>query len=129
VPHVLLAWDQMLRDGINFLITVGEQLLVYKARQIEMIVGSKEVRTETAGRIEIVNSPILQSDIGNHLLDNGADLAVIWSTRPGGKVRVSLRSRNGWAMQIAMLYPGGGGHPAAAGFITSWRNFERDFLR
>jgi oligoribonuclease NrnB/cAMP/cGMP phosphodiesterase (DHH superfamily) len=80
--------------------------IVNKAREVD-IQGHK---------VMCVNSPVLQSEIGNYLSKN-KPFAAVWFENEFGEKVYSLRSsENGIDVsKIAAAY-GGGGHAKAAGF-------------
>ena len=81
------------------------------------------------GDILFVNATTLQSEIGHCLLEREKDdssVAVIYSHRPWGKVRVSLRSKeNGPDVSRTASIMGGGGHKHSAGMTVTLREFEK----
>ena len=113
-------WNKIARDLENpkkkkEYIAKGALLLFYAKRIIDKLV-LKAAPVKFAGyKTFAVNSPILQSEIGNALTKKLPPIGIVWSEKEGG-IRVSLRS-NGKVdvSKIAGKY-GGGGHKAAAGF-------------
>lgn len=102
-------WNLMVLEGAA--IRRAEQNMVAgivrKAREVE-IQGYK---------VLMVNSPVLQSDVAGTLA-SGRPFGVSWFENEAGEKVFSLRSdKNGIDVAvIAAMYPGGGGHAAAAGF-------------
>lgn len=87
-----------------------------------------ETGEETEHRVRIVNSPTLQSEIGNKIgameVEPGVlpDFAAVWYYDHGkGIIAISLRRGKGATADLSKIAPtivgvtGGGGHPAAAG--------------
>lgn len=113
-------WDKIARDFQNpkrkkGYIAKGGLVLFYERKLVDRLV-LKATPVKFAGyKTFAVNSPILQSEIGNALVKKHPPIGIIWSEKEGG-IRVSLRS-NGKVdvSKIAGKY-GGGGHKAAAGF-------------
>ena len=120
-------WDKIARDLENpkkkkEYIAKGALLLFY-ARKIIDKLALKASPVKFAGyRTLAVNSPILQSEIGNLLTKKRPPVGIVGSEKEGG-IRVSLRS-NGKVdvSKIAAKY-GGGGHMAAAGFSVPGGKF------
>ncbi|MDD3925614.1 MAG: bifunctional oligoribonuclease/PAP phosphatase NrnA [bacterium] len=50
---------------------------------------------------------------------DGVEVAVLFTQRPDGKVKTSLRSKSKFSVLDAARELGGGGHKAAAGFLTT----------
>jgi len=113
-------WDKIARDIQNpkrkkGYLAKGGLILFYERKLVDRLV-LKATPVKFAGyKTLAVNSPILQSEIGNALTKKMPPIGIVWSEKEGG-IRVSLRS-NGKAdvSKIAVKY-GGGGHKAAAGF-------------
>lgn len=82
----------------------------------------------------LVNTPVLQSEVGETLVQTGAvNVAAMYCYMNGGDVLVSLRSNNAKAdapdvARIAQHY-GGGGHKHAAGFRLGAEEFGKLFLQ
>ena len=86
-----------------------QQTLVHK-----MLAGA---RSGTLGRtkLHILNSPVLESELGNALAQKKPGGALIWSEQKS-RIRVSLRSRGNVNVAALARRYGGGGHKYAAGF-------------
>jgi len=113
-------WDkiavdcQNLKSGKKY-IKEGEIILKYEKKIIERLLKSADKAKIGNYKVAVVNSPVLQSEIGNALVKTGYRIGVIWSQK-NGKKRISLRSNGKTDVsRIAQKY-GGGGHKAAAGF-------------
>lgn len=93
----------------------GEIILAYQRRMIGKIAGNAVPGILGKTKVSIVNSPILESELGNALSRHGAPAGLVWSEQKN-VVKVSLRSAGKVNVgKIAARY-GGGGHPFAAGF-------------
>lgn len=101
--------------AIKKYLEAGRSIITYEGRVIERLTRHAE-KVEFEGHVAYaVNSPMLESEIGNWIVINKKAIGIIWSYK-GGSVRVSLRSNGKMDVsKIAKLY-GGGGHKAAAGF-------------
>lgn len=88
-------------------------------RQIAERVYIKEIDSKNVG---FVNCPILQSDVGNYLVENDiVDTAIMYTANnilDKDFIRCSVRSADGSAGPFAKQF-GGGGHDNAAGFSTT----------
>lgn len=93
----------------------GRIILAYQRRMIGKIARNAVTGTLGKTKISIVNSSILESELGNALSRHGASAGLVWSEQKK-TIKVSLRSAGKVNVgKIAARY-GGGGHPFAAGF-------------
>jgi len=109
------TWDQL---DVEELKREGRAILRYQRRLVAEI-------ANLAGKIRLgghtvpcVNAPILQSYVGNALAPGHA-FALVWYEIADGRRRCSLRAappRGIDVSEIAQRF-GGGGHPAASGFV------------
>lgn len=105
-------WED--KELIKEYLKAGRTVLKYEDWVIERLVRYAE-KVEFEGYVAYaVNSPILESEIGNWIVEHKKAIGIIWSYK-GGSVRVSLRSNGKTDVsELAQRY-GGGGHKAAAG--------------
>lgn len=66
-----------------------------------------------------INSPVLQSELGNELAVDCGSYGLVWHTMSDGRVKVSLRSTGDYDVAELAKQFGGGGHKNAAGFTCS----------
>jgi oligoribonuclease NrnB/cAMP/cGMP phosphodiesterase (DHH superfamily) len=99
----------------------GDAILEYQSQLIDSLLSNSYISVEDHGGILYLvakcNTPVLQSEVGNELLNRFPTADFAWVYREDGeKVYVSLRSKDGKqdVSQIAKLY-GGGGHRNASG--------------
>ena len=107
------TWDQL---DMGELRAEGRALLAYQRRTVERVAAHASP-VEIAGvKVPAVNSPVLQSELGDRLAQ-GQPFAAVWWQGAGEVARWSLRSTpEGMDVsEIAARY-GGGGHRTAAGF-------------
>jgi uncharacterized protein len=124
-PRDFDAWQSLAVDwkineaqAHDLLRSKGEAITVADSFWIEMMCKKPQKMVVEGHTVPAVNSPVLQSEIGHHLLQtNTAPFAVAWYMDEKGLVNYSLRARTGEfdVSQIAKVF-GGGGHAAAAGF-------------
>lgn len=114
-------WDKLAKDfesysGRKKYIKIGEILLNYKDGLVEGASKNFE-RIVFEGKTSfVVNSGLFESEIGDYLVNSGAEIAIIWQKTKDG-IRVSLRSPSYVDVsEIAKKY-GGGGHKQASGFL------------
>jgi oligoribonuclease NrnB/cAMP/cGMP phosphodiesterase (DHH superfamily) len=127
IPQIFEVWD---KADENDLTQAGSAILSYQNTLVERILSS--ARVMMAGefmdefmvlpyKIAVVNSGVLESEVGNDLLAKFPDIdfALVYYTTKDGKTKYSLRSEDSRAdvSEIAKLF-GGGGHRNASGFIV-----------
>jgi oligoribonuclease NrnB/cAMP/cGMP phosphodiesterase (DHH superfamily) len=107
------TWDAIDVDQLR---VEGRALLRYQRRMVERIVAHATPVEILGTLVPTVNSPILQSELGD-VLATGHPFAGIWWQGSGDAARWSLRSTPGGVdvSAIAARY-GGGGHRTACGF-------------
>ena len=114
------VWNKIAADWQNSesrkkYIEEGEIILKYEQKIIERLLKSADKAKFGNYKAAVVNSPVLQSEIGNALVKLGYQIGVIWSQK-NNKKRISLRSNGKTDVsKLAQKY-GGGGHKAASGF-------------
>ena len=114
------TWDKIAKDIEDAkkrkkYIEVGNFLLRYRDKIIKRLIGNADKVNFEGYSALAVNSPVLQSEIGNALVKKGAKVGIIWSQR-NGKRYFSLRSNHGVDVSKLAQKFGGGGHRAASGF-------------
>lgn len=103
------------KEAIKTYLKEGKTILNYEKRFIERAVRHAE-KVEFEGHVAYaVNSPMLESEIGNWIVENKKAIGIIWSYK-AGSVRVSLRSNGKPDVSELAQHFDGGGHKAAAGF-------------
>ena len=117
LPATLEAWNQAVTRGREALLTEGQAILAYQARLVDRVATEAHRATIAGHDVPVVNSPVLQSELGN-LLAEGEPFAAVYNDTADGGRAYSLRSCPGGVdvSEIAKRY-GGGGHPRAAGFL------------
>ena len=118
VKRDLVTWDGLAKLSAEEMAWRGEAILSYQEVQTEYLV--KNARKIEMGGYKVlsVNSPVLQSEIGDRLAQ-GHPFAAIWFEREDGAKVWSLRSRPPTGVDVSEVAKkfGGGGHAQAAGFI------------
>jgi oligoribonuclease NrnB/cAMP/cGMP phosphodiesterase (DHH superfamily) len=112
-PFDFELWD---RFTIEDLRRDGVAIRRYQGQLVREIC-SQATRRRFAGHdVPCVNTPVLQSFVGNALA-RGEPFVMLWHERPDGTLRVSLRAaENGADCSEIARQRGGGGHAQAAGF-------------
>ena len=105
-------------DGYNGLRSDGLAILRYKNMLIQKI-SKNSYKTKIDGyNVNVVNSCILQSEIGSYILEEDDDVCLIYYEKDSS-LRCSLRSKDSSpdVSKIAEKFSGGG-HRNAAGFFV-----------
>jgi uncharacterized protein len=106
----------------EILVQMGSAILLYERSMVKSICAQHremDFRLDSSVySVPVVNSPVLQSEVG-HELCQGKPFAAVWYQSRDRKLRVSLRSddKGEDVSRLAKLM-GGGGHARAAGFET-----------
>ncbi len=117
-PQDFETWDK-LKDNIDGLRTEGAGILRAEGQQLERILAGTQVGTICGHKVPVVNSPVLQSELGNEMLNRNpeAPFAGAYYDMPNGHRKWSLRGREGgFDVSTICKQFGGGGHAAAGGF-------------
>lgn len=117
------AWDKLAKIFQNKnkkkeLVKKGRAIIDYQKSLIgELSDKGQEVVFEGYDAIA-VNSPILSSEIGNHIYTKTGKIAIVWSHKGKNapKIHVSLRGNGKINLSELAKKFGGGGHKASAGF-------------
>jgi hypothetical protein len=101
---------------VSELVREGRAIRRYQGQLVREICSQARRGGFAGHEVPIVNTPVLQSYVGNALA-RGEKFVLAWHERPDGSLRVSLRSTDGGldVAEIARRF-GGGGHERAAGF-------------
>jgi oligoribonuclease NrnB/cAMP/cGMP phosphodiesterase (DHH superfamily) len=113
------AWAGKMEStaGRKRIIEHGKHILAYE-RELVKKIATRAVPVRFLGhRVLAVNSSALRSELGHELAKRCPPLGIVWHEEADGGVHVSLRSEGTVDVsRLAKRFPGGGGHPRAAGF-------------
>ena len=117
------VWDKVAKifqdkRKIKELIKKGQAIVDYQKSLIgELSNKGQEVIFEGHNAIA-VNSPILSSEIGNHVYTKTGKIGIVWSYKGKDKLKIHVSLRGDGKINLSELANkfGGGGHKAAAGF-------------
>jgi oligoribonuclease NrnB/cAMP/cGMP phosphodiesterase (DHH superfamily) len=120
IPQTFPDWNRAARDlerasGRHTYATQGKIALRQNTINVNRILKKMEVATFHGYTAGVVNSPILEDDLGDAMRTLGYPIAIIWR-RDKGNIRVSLRSSIRVDVAKLAAKHGGGGHRAASGF-------------
>lgn len=122
IPRDFNAWNILLSESMDcrhgHWVDKGEAILAAQAIQASSLCDHAITANVRGYSVPSVNSPLLQSEIGEELCKRFPDapFAAVFFHLGGKEVVWSLRSRNGFDVSAVAKSMGGGGHPAAAGF-------------
>ena len=125
------AWEKVAKDLENSrtrkkYLEQGDVILKYQNKLVNFII-RQAIPVDFEGKKALaVNSNILESEVGNGLIQQGAEVGIIWFIKNSSQLKVSLRS-NPKKIDVSKLAlrHGGGGHKGAAGFTIK---FKDEFL-
>ncbi|HBI25691.1 MAG: Phosphohydrolase (DHH superfamily)-like protein [Candidatus Wolfebacteria bacterium GW2011_GWC2_39_22] len=103
------------KELIKKYLEAGRTILKYNERIIERLVRHAEHVVFEGVDAYAINVPLLESEIGNWIVEHKKAVAIMWAYKGGG-VKVSLRSDGKTDVSALAQRYGGGGHKAAAGF-------------
>jgi nanoRNase/pAp phosphatase (c-di-AMP/oligoRNAs hydrolase) len=129
VPKDFKIYSEFKNENkIREAIAIGSKLKQYQFSLIRKISSNSINAKWNNTNIKIVNSPILQSEIGN-FLSTTTTAALIWyKNYQANKTIISLRSKGDLDVSVIAEAFGGGGHRNAAGFtIEIEKNVEEYF--
>jgi oligoribonuclease NrnB/cAMP/cGMP phosphodiesterase (DHH superfamily) len=113
-------WAKRIESAAGFrrIMEDGKLVLAYEKELIKDI-ASRAVPVRFLGhRTLAVNSSVLRSELGHELAMRCPPLGIVWRQEASG-VHISLRSEGRVDVsKLAKRFPGGGGHPRAAGFTV-----------
>lgn len=122
-PFSFAVWDELWKKleyahSRKSVVEAGKAIENYQEQQVEHAIKHAREVTMFGMDAVIVNSSLLQSDIGASLLREhpSAEFAGIYYDAEDGNRRWSLRSRGDMDVSLLAKSKGGGGHRAAAGF-------------
>lgn len=128
LPQTIEAWNNLVlgpNSSMNEMAQAGTAVLSYQQALVDRI-AKHAVEIEWAeGKILAVNSPVLQSEVGEFLVSKAPaplKTVMIYHQDEKGLTRCSLRSAtDGADVNMMAQARGGGGHAHAAGFATNRR--------
>ena len=123
-PFSFMAWEILehsMKDEMEEIVIAGQSMLNYQETLISQAVKSSYINRFLGYDVPMVNSSILQSEIGNALLEDypEASFAVVYNVLSNGMKKYSLRSEPG-RLDVGCLAKeyGGGGHTYSSGIMT-----------
>ncbi len=134
VDHDFEEWDRFSRriedddlgGSYGWIKFEGQTILLEQTRQVKRMAKRARMLIIAGFAVPCVNASSYVSELGAYLAETGnvgnpAPFACVWCVDNGGRVLHSLRStRDGVNVAEIAKQWGGGGHPTAAGFSTSF---------
>ena len=120
IPFDFEKWSELkesIENNFKNCAEIGNDLLIHDNNSVEDICKNVRIVDFAGFQVPSVNSPILNSEIGNYLAlkFTKAKFALSWYQLPDGNFKVSLRSRKDFDVTPIAKQFGGGGHPQASG--------------
>lgn len=114
------AWDELadtFENNFQRIIDMGKILLKSDELEVQTICSQAREILFDGHRIPCVNTVVLNSEVGNALLNlyPNAPFSLSWFMNKEGKIKGSLRSRGEFDVSELARKHNGGGHKAAAG--------------
>jgi len=128
IPYTFDAYDQAYEDfALHFedVVKQGTAMLDFQNQQVDTMAGNRFHATFCGHLVPVTNAPVFYAEVGERMLEleSNAAFAAYYFDRPnawGDVVRQwGLRSNRGFDVSVMAKRYGGGGHAAAAGFVTS----------
>jgi oligoribonuclease NrnB/cAMP/cGMP phosphodiesterase (DHH superfamily) len=120
IPYTVEAWDRLAQESLTQgVISKGEGVLSHIQQYVEKVKNHARGGMLNGYSVAIVNTAYPNiSEVGEALVNDGAEISIGYFERNDGMFQFSLRSKKGGpdVSAIAKTFPGGGGHVTAAGF-------------
>lgn len=116
-PQTFETWDEMAAKSPFALAAEGKAISRYKQKQIDSCMKAAYPTLFDGHEVMAVNTSLHHSEVTTFLSELRT-FGISWSLMDNGKYRYSLRSSNGFDVSAIAKKFGGGGHAAAAGFIS-----------
>lgn len=120
-PYNFEAWEKLAHDIDNDferIVATGKDLLHHDELSVASICAqTRLISFEGHQNVPCVNTPVLNSEVGNQLLLNYPDakFSITWYHGHDGQFKLSFRSRPEFDSSVIAKKFGGGGHPTACG--------------
>lgn len=130
LPQTVEVWDELDKNEHSSLkaLECGTAILQYKQSLVERQFKNVQFGIWGGKVVGLVNASVEQSDLGHKMYSElPIDLTVAYYEDENRLVHFGLRSsQNGPNVgELATLYPGGGGHPHAAGFELPYKEARK----
>lgn len=116
LPWEFEVWD---RFELATAVTAGAAIKAFRDNQVKASLRAASVGIFLGHAAALVNCSVNISEVGHELLKAYPEVpfSVMYCDRGGGQRSYSLRSRGHFDVAELCRQHGGGGHPAAAGFV------------
>jgi len=127
-PYDFEIWDKLAHLPTEQLIADGSAIERKHFKDIDELLGVVQRRMAIGGHnVPVANLPYTFSSDAGHKMAKGEPFAACYYDTPAGRC-FSLRSADDGldVSDIAKMYPGGGGHPRAAGFTIPYSELNNE---
>lgn len=120
-PYEFTLWEQLFTMGMEKLKLDGGTILRFQRQKVDEMCAKMYWKDFDGHRVPCANATTLFSEVGDRLcqIHPDAPFAAYYFIRPDGKVQWGLRSPGRFDVTPIAKKRGGGGHPGAAGFVSS----------
>ncbi len=128
-PYDFEVWDRLMHLPTEQLISDGSAIERKHFKDIAELLKVVQRRMLIGGHdVPVANLPYTFSSDAGHIMAKGEKFAACYYDTPAGRC-FSLRSADDGldVSDIAKMYPGGGGHPRAAGFTVPYMSLAIPF--
>lgn len=123
----VISEEMIVRDSFLRIVDEGSAMLRFQDRMVSEMCDNAMFMDVGGYTVPVANATVFFSEVGEELCKRYPDapFAAYYVDRKDGKRQWGLRSRGGFDVsEVAKRY-GGGGHPAAAGFVTEKTEMPR----
>jgi oligoribonuclease NrnB/cAMP/cGMP phosphodiesterase (DHH superfamily) len=129
-PYDFPTWDRFDQEQ---LFQEGKAILRYQKQLLELQSSQARFNNNAETPHVVINATAVHSELGEFLLQKfpEAKFAAIYVIKADGGVKFSLRSRSAQEFdctRVVKMFPGGGGHPCAAGFDVDADQLQAAFF-
>lgn len=122
VPYELSAWDaaaRSLETAFSACAIDGAAMLRFQDAQVRVMCDQAVARDIAGHEVHVVNASVFFSEVGDELCRRypAEPFGAYYFDRGDGKRQWGARSRHGFDVSAVARTFGGGGHPAAAGWV------------
>jgi len=120
LPQSFELWQQVLETGVEEAVIRGRGCLMVRESYVTQMMRQARTLVAIDVPVPVVNACFMHGSDLLHVLaaPEGVPYAMSWWQRGDGRFQYSLRSAHGFDVAALAQTMGGGGHPAAAGFVT-----------
>lgn len=123
-PYEFEEFDRIVRgepQSVEQLCKEGIGILRAKMQMVKIMADTAVVRNVGGHMVPVANTTVYYSEVGDELCKRfpEAPFAAYYMDRKDGKRQWGMRARGAFDCSVVAKKLGGGGHPAASGFVTA----------